>query len=98
LHPSIGQAAYSAAKAALLGLTESLADENGRHNIRVNCILPGFIETKMTQAVSENRKIEILNDHALGRFNTAWEVAKFIHHLHEHLPNTSGQIFQLDSR
>ena len=98
LHPAVGQVAYAAAKAALLGLTRSLARRNGSHGIRVNVILPGFLETRMTRTVSGKRKAEILADHTLGRFNTPGAVAKFIRHLHEDLPHTSGQVFQLDSR
>ncbi|MGL4400504.1 MAG: SDR family NAD(P)-dependent oxidoreductase [Luteolibacter sp.] len=98
LHPPVGQAAYATAKAALLGLTESLAREHGRQGVRVNVILPGFLETKMTSTVSTHRKAEILANHALGRFNTPEAVAKFVRFLHEQLPDTSGQIFQLDSR
>ncbi len=98
LHPPLGQLAYVTAKAALLGLTGSLARQNGRHGIRVNAILPGFLETQMTASVSRRRKMEVLNEHALGRFNTPDTVAKFIQHLHEDLPHTSGQVFQLDSR
>lgn len=97
-HPPVGQAAYATAKAALLGLTASLAREHGRHGVRVNAILPGFLETGMTATVSTHRKAEILSDHVLGRFNTPAAVAKFIRFLHEHLPDTSGQVFQLDSR
>jgi len=98
LRPPVGQAAYATAKAALLGLVSALARENGRHGIRVNVILPGFLETRMTETVSLGRKSEVLADHALGRFNTPDAVAKFIRHLHEHLPAVSGQVFQLDSR
>lgn len=98
LHPPVGQAAYAAAKAALLGLTASLARKNGRHGIRVNAILPGFLETRMTENVSAKRKAEVLSDHSLGRFNTPDAVAVFIRRLHDELPHTSGQIFQLDSR
>ncbi len=98
LHPPVGQAAYATAKAALLGLTESLARENGSHGVRVNAILPGFLETRMTKTVSARRKAQILRDHVLGRFNTPEAVAKFIRFLHEQLPDTSGQVFQLDSR
>lgn len=98
LHPAVGQAAYAAAKAAMLGLTESLARRNGPHGIRVNAILPGFLETRMTRTVSGKRKAEILEDHSLGRLNTPGAVAKFIRHLHEDLPHTSGQMFRLDSR
>jgi 3-oxoacyl-[acyl-carrier protein] reductase len=98
LHPPAGQAAYATSKAALLGLVASLATQNGPHGIRVNAVLPGFLETKMTQNVSENRKAQVLSQHTLGRFNTTAAVAGFIRHLHEDLPHTSGQIFQLDSR
>jgi 3-oxoacyl-[acyl-carrier protein] reductase len=98
LHPPVGQLPYATAKAALLGLTASLARINGLHGIRVNAILPGFLETPMTESVSGKRKTGILGQHALGRFNTPDTVAKFIRHLHEDLPHTSGQIFQLDSR
>jgi 3-oxoacyl-[acyl-carrier protein] reductase len=98
LHPPVGQAAYAASKAALVGLTADLAIKHGRSNIRVNAILPGFMETRMTEGVTTTRKAEILTDHVLSRFNTAAAVAKFIRHLHEDLPHTSGQVFQLDSR
>lgn len=98
LHPPVGQAAYAASKAALLGLTRSLAVAHGSHDIRVNAVLPGFLETPMTAAVSDKRRAEVLAEHALGRFNTPESVAKFLLHLHGDLPNVSGQVFQLDSR
>ena len=98
LHPPVGQVAYAAAKAALLGLTVSLARQHGHSGIRVNAILPGFLETRMTEGVSTRRRRRILDDHQLGSFNTPAAVGKFIHHLHEELLYTSGQIFQLDSR
>ena len=98
IHPPAGQTAYAAAKAALLGLSEALARENGRHGIRSNVILPGFLETAMTATVSSARKSEVLAEHALGSFNTPAAVADFIRHLHHSLPHTSGQVFQLDSR
>jgi len=98
IHPPLGQVAYAAAKAALLGLTRDLASRYGANGIRVNAILPGFLETKMTASVSEKRRGEVLAHHSLGRFNTVSEVAVFIRFLEESLPHTSGQIFQLDSR
>lgn len=98
LHPTIGQAAYATAKAALLGLTKSLAHRHGDKGIRVNAILPGFLETRMTESVTSKRKSKILADHTLGRFNSRQKVAKFIRFLHEDLTHTSGQVFQLDSR
>ena len=98
IHPPVGQIAYATAKAALLGLTKDLARTHGGHNIRVNAILPGFIETRMTETVTDERRKAIREAHVLGRFNTPEEVAKFVRHLHHELPHTSGQIFQLDSR
>lgn len=98
LRPPVGQAAYATAKAALLGHTTELAARHGGSNIRVNAILPGFLETRMTRGVGEKRRAEILGDHRLGRFNTPEAVAAFIRCLHEELPHTSGQVFQLDSR
>jgi len=98
LHPPAGQSAYAAAKAALLGLARELAAETGSLGIRVNVILPGFLETRMTQAVTAARRAEILAAHTLGRFNTPQDVANFLWHLHHALPHTSGQVFQLDSR
>lgn len=98
LHPPAGQAAYGAAKAALLGLLTDLARRHGPSNVRVNAVLPGFLETRMTDTVTEKRRAEILASHTLGRFNTCDRVAAFICFLHHELPHTSGQIFQLDSR
>lgn len=98
IHPPAGQVAYGTAKASLLGLTRSLAGRHGVHGIRVNAILPGFLETGMTRSVPEKRKTEILGSHQLGRFNTPAAVAGFIRFLHYGLPHTSGQSFQLDSR
>jgi 3-oxoacyl-[acyl-carrier protein] reductase len=98
LHPPSGQAAYASAKAALIGLAKALAIENGIHGIRVNVILPGFLETQMTSSVSNQRKKQIQSDHCLRRFNRTLAVAKFIRFLDESLPDTSGQVFQLDSR
>ncbi len=97
-HPPVGQAAYATAKAGLLGLTQQLAARHGRHGVRVNAILPGFLETPMTRQVTALRRAAIRAEHALDAFNTPAAVAGFIHHLHHQLPHTSGQFFQLDSR
>lgn len=93
-----GQANYAAAKAGLLALTQSLAVEYGACNIRVNCVLPGFMETRMTAGLREEQRAAFLASHALGRFNTPLDVARFIAHLDRFMPHTSGQIFNLDSR
>ncbi|MEP4077786.1 SDR family NAD(P)-dependent oxidoreductase [Haloferula sp.] len=98
IHPPAGQAAYAAAKAGLIGLAKSLAREVGAAGIRVNVIMPGFLDTRMTASVSDSRKEAVVAEHALGRLNTVDSVARFLLHLHRDLPHTSGQVFQLDSR
>lgn len=98
IHPPKGQAAYAASKAGLIGFSKALAKEVGPIGIRVNAVLPGFIETPMTCKLSTERIEEIRNEHVLGNFNTPDRVARFIRILEEDLPHTSGQVFQLDSR
>jgi 3-oxoacyl-[acyl-carrier protein] reductase len=97
-HPPAGQANYATSKAALIGLAQDMAREQGRWNIRVNVILPGWIESPMTAQLSPKHRALAQASHALGRFNTWSAVARFIIHLHNELPHTSGQVFQLDSR
>jgi 3-oxoacyl-[acyl-carrier protein] reductase len=94
-----GQANYAAAKAGLISLTQSLAAEYGARGIRVNCVLPGFLDTKMTchLLADEKRRASLLAAHTLGRLNTAADAARFIACLHT-MENVSGQVFQLDSR
>ncbi|MCB1278702.1 SDR family oxidoreductase [Prosthecobacter sp.] len=94
-----GQANYAAAKAGLIGFTQSIAKEYGARNVRVNCVLPGFLETMMTRHLLEDAAFRenLTNAHALGRLNTPHDVARFIVFLHC-LENVSGQVFQLDSR
>ncbi|MBN8421499.1 MAG: SDR family oxidoreductase [Verrucomicrobia bacterium] len=94
-----GQANYAAAKAGLIGLTQSIAKEYGARNIRANCVLPGFLETKMTRHLLEDAAWQenLLSQHTLGRLNTAQDVARFILFLNG-MENVSGQVFQLDSR
>lgn len=98
LHPAIGQAAYAAAKAALHGLARELAEKYGLAGLRFNVVLPGFLETPMTEAVSDRRKEVIRGTHCLGDFNTVSVAAAFVRFLEEQLPFTSGQVFSLDSR
>ncbi len=98
MHPPAGQAAYAAAKAGLLGLMCALARETGPAGVRVNAVLPGFLETPMTRSLSSARIEAVRRDHVLGRFNEVSQVAGFLHFLETELPHTSGQIFQLDSR
>ena len=92
-----GQSAYAAAKAGLVGLAQTLALEYGGRNIRCNVVLPGFLETRMTAQLPPARREEVRAEHALGRFNTAENAARFIATL-ARLDHVSGQVFTLDSR
>lgn len=71
-----GQANYAAAKAALLGLTKTLAKELATKGITVNSVAPGFIETEMVTAVPEEIRGKIVKQIPMGRLGTAQEVAK----------------------
>jgi len=70
------EVAYSATKAGLIGFTKALAKEVGPSGIRVNCIAPGVIETKMNANLSESTMQELKDATPLGRTGTPEEVAK----------------------
>ena len=73
-----GQAAYSASKAGLFGLTKTLAKELASRNIRVNAVAPGFIDTEMTTDLPATAKEEMLKGIPMGRMGTGKEVAQAI--------------------
>ena len=70
-----GQANYAAAKAGILGFSKSLARELGSRGITVNAVAPGFIDTDMTRALSEEQRAALLRQIPAGRLGTAAEVA-----------------------
>jgi 3-oxoacyl-[acyl-carrier protein] reductase len=76
-----GQTAYSASKAALLGVTKSLAREYASRGITVNAVAPGFIDTDMTSGLSAEQKTAMLAGIPLGRTGSAPEVAAAIAYL-----------------
>jgi 3-oxoacyl-[acyl-carrier protein] reductase len=91
-----GQAAYSAAKAALLGVTRTAAAELATHNIRVNAVLPGYMMTEM--GTTAGKAIEAAREASLlKRLCDPVEVAAFIAFLVT-TEGVTGQIFSLDSR
>ncbi len=75
---NFGQTNYAAAKAGMIGFTKSLSKEVGRFNVRVNAIAPGFIETKMAEAIPEELKITVKKLTSLGRFGKPEEVADLV--------------------
>lgn len=72
---SAGQVNYAASKAGLVGAARSLAREHGPRNVTVNVVAPGFIDTDMTAALSDDRKAQIVGNIPLGRYGSAEEVA-----------------------
>ena len=72
---SPGQANYAAAKAGLIGLARSLARELASRNITSNVVAPGFVDTDMTAALSEEQRAGILKQVPLGRIASVDEVA-----------------------
>lgn len=75
LHGQSGQVNYAASKAGLIGYTKSLAKECGGRGVRVNAIAPGFIETEMTQVISEEARKAWLDSVPLKRVGTVKDVA-----------------------
>ncbi|MDP7652579.1 MAG: 3-oxoacyl-[acyl-carrier-protein] reductase [Rhodospirillales bacterium] len=73
-----GQANYGASKAALIGMTKSLAREVASRNITANCVAPGFIATPMTDGLNDDVKARLLADIPGGRLGTAQEIAASI--------------------
>ena len=70
-----GQANYAASKAGLVGMTKSLAQEVASRGITANCVAPGFIETAMTDALTEDQKSAMLGAIPMQRFGQSGDVA-----------------------
>ncbi|MGH8281524.1 MAG: SDR family oxidoreductase, partial [Gammaproteobacteria bacterium] len=73
-----GQANYSAAKAGIFGFTKSLAREIGSRNITVNTVAPGFIDTDMTRALSEEQRTAMLRQIPLARLGSPEDIAQAV--------------------
>ena len=76
-----GQGNYSAAKAGLVGLSKSLAQEVASRGITVNCVAPGFIATAMTEKLNEEQKAKISGQIPAGRMGTPDEIAAAVLYL-----------------
>ncbi|NGX42266.1 MAG: 3-oxoacyl-[acyl-carrier-protein] reductase FabG [Chlamydiae bacterium] len=70
-----GQTNYAASKAAIIGFTKALAKELAGRNICVNCIAPGFVETAMTEEMSQEQKNKTLSQIPVGRMGTTEDIA-----------------------
>jgi len=73
-HGNAGQANYAASKAGLTGLVRTLARELGPHGVRVNAVAPGFIRTRLTDVLDDDRRGALLARTALGRLGEPADV------------------------
>lgn len=92
-----GQFNYAASKGAVIAMTKALAVEVAPRNIQVNCIAPGFIQTPMTEILTESQRESILSRIPLGRMGTPEEVADAALFLVSPLANyITGQVITVD--
>jgi 3-oxoacyl-[acyl-carrier protein] reductase len=76
-----GQANYVASKAGLIGLTKTIAREYSNRNVTANAVAPGFIDTAMTQALSEQVRADLAKQIPLGRLGSSEDVANAVRFL-----------------
>ncbi|MUG04710.1 3-oxoacyl-[acyl-carrier-protein] reductase [Bombella sp. ESL0378] len=76
-----GQANYAAAKAGLVGMSKSLAQEAGRRGVTINVVAPGFVETAMTDALPDSMREKLLGNIPLGRMGKPEDVAAAVVYL-----------------
>ncbi len=73
-----GQMNYAAAKAGVAGMSKALAREVGSRNITVNCVAPGFIDTDMTKALTEQQTLALMQQIPAGRFGLPEDIASAV--------------------
>ena len=97
VHGNAGQCNYSASKAGMIALAKSIAQEMGSKGIRANAIAPGFIETAMTAALSDEVRAEWAKQIPLRRGGSPEDVANTALFLASDLSSyISGQVIQVD--
>ena len=96
LYGNPGQINYSASKAAIIGMTKTVAKELGARNVTVNAVAPGFIKTPMTDALTEEQRNEMLELVAMKRYGNPEEVASVISFLcSEDASYVTGQTIEI---
>lgn len=97
VHGNAGQANYAAAKAGVIGLTKALCRELAPRNVTVNAIAPGFIDTAMTGALTEEQRAAMLASIGMGRFGQPEDVAALVGFLaSEEAGYITGQVIEID--
>ena len=92
-----GQTNYAASKAGVIGLTKSFAREAGPYNVRINSVVPGFIETDMTKKIGKQVREDLLKLTPLKRFGLPREVAELVLFLASDKSGfITGQTFVID--
>lgn len=92
-----GQVNYSAAKAGIIGITKSTARELASRGITVNAVAPGFIQTDMTEVLSDKVKESTINTIPLKKFGTAQDVANLVAFLSSPSADyITGQVINVD--
>ncbi len=92
-----GQANYSASKAGLIGLTKTLSKEFGSRGVTVNAVAPGFIQTAMTDKLSDSDRAKYTQNVSLGRMGTPLDVANAVLFLASSLADyITGQVIVVD--
>ena len=96
LYGNPGQVNYSASKAAIIGMTKTIAKEFGSRNITCNAVAPGFINTPMTASLSDELKAKMLGAVALGRYGEPEEIASVVSFLvSEDASYVTGQVIEI---
>ena len=92
-----GQSNYSASKAGIIGFTKSVAKELASRDIRANAVAPGFIDTDMTNVLSDDVKANINAQIPMKRMGTAREIANVVYFLgSEESSYITGQVINID--
>jgi 3-oxoacyl-[acyl-carrier protein] reductase len=93
-----GLSVYSATKASLIGFTRSLAREVGKMNVTVNAVSPGFVDTDMTQGLTDEHREQIVRRSALRRLVDVADVASAIEFLlSDGAKNITGTVLTVDA-